>query len=134
MTPGIGGIDPLHLLRREAHGNDLLDQGDAQRLLEREDNDEIGDVDPIVPALHRLRHDFGANIIIDGGRSDELLLLQLRGEIIQILPEKGDHLFHIESEVRDVLPLRQTIIVQIVLPAPEFAGYQVPVVSHGRHL
>ena len=90
-------------------------------------------MDAVVFFPARLRHEPVAHIIIDGRRRDKLLLLQLRRQIVQILPQQRQHLFHVKAEVRDIFPFRQTVILQILLPAAKLPRSQAVVIAHGPH-
>ena len=110
----VAGAD---LLVGDPRRHQLPDQGDREPLLERADDQQIGDMNAVVALFDRLRHDPGPNVVVDRGGGDELLLLELRRKIIQMLLEQDDELLHIQAEVGDLLPTRQMISVQILFPA-----------------
>ena len=100
-------------------------------MLEREDNDQIGNVLAVVPALYGLGHHFDPDVIIDGSGGNELFLLQFGRKIVQIVLQQYRDLLHIQPEIRDLLPGGQAETVQIGLPAAELPRHQRLVISHG---
>ena len=95
VAGGVRGVDALYLFFGQPHRNDLLDERDAQRLLERQNDDEIRDMHAVIPPLHRLRHDLDADVVVDRRRRNELLVLELRREIVQIFAQQHRDLLHI---------------------------------------
>ena len=130
VPQGIAVIALAHLGLGQPHRQQLLNQCDAQPLLKGADNQQVGNVHPVVALLDRLRHDPGPDVVVDGGSRNELFLLELRRKIVQILLQKRDHLFHIQTEVRDLLPGGQPVLIQIGLPSPQLACDQLFVVRH----
>ena len=131
MPGGVGRIAPADLLLRKAQRDDLLDQRKAQPLLQRADHQQIGQMDPVIALFHRLRHDLGADIVVDGRRRYQiLLLLQLRRKIIQIMLQQEDDLLHIKADVWDLLPGGETVSVQIGFPAAKLARHQPLIIIH----
>ena len=61
----IGGIEGLHLAFIQACGHHALNHRNAQALLKGADDDQIGDMHPIIALFTRLRHNMRANIIIN---------------------------------------------------------------------
>ena len=131
VAAGIVRVEDPQLLGAELRRDQLPDHGQAQALLHGEDDEEIRDVLPEIALLHRLRHHLRAHVVVDGGRRDELLLLQLRGQIIQIFLQKVDELIHVEAEIRDILPLGQAEAVEVSLPPAKLAGHQFTAECHG---
>ena len=114
---GIGFVDRAHF-------------GLGQALLQRANHDQIRDVQPVIPLFPRLRHHLRAHIIVDRRRGDQLILLQLRRQIVQILLQQRHHLLHIQPDIRDFLPRGQPEALQIFLPAPQLARDQPLIVPH----
>ena len=116
-------------LRREADGEELLHQRDAEPLLEGADHDEIRQVNTVISLFLRAGHDPGADVVIDGGRRDRFLLLQLRGEVVKIFPQQGDDLLHIQADIGDLLPRGEPEAIEIALPAAQLARDQLLIVA-----
>ena len=70
MALDVGGIGLLQFLLIQAGGDDCLQGGDTEALLERADHDEIGDVPAVILLFDRFGHDLFAHIVVDGGRCD----------------------------------------------------------------
>ena len=67
MPQGVGGIRALYLVLRKIAGQQRLQLGQAERLLERADHDQIGDMHAVVALFARLRQKPGADVVVDGG-------------------------------------------------------------------
>ena len=97
-------------------------------------DDEIRDMHAVIPPLHRLRHDLDADVVVDRRRRNELLILELRREIVQIFAQQHRDLLHIQSQIGDLLPARKPEIVQILFPAAQLARNERVIVCHFHHL
>ena len=134
VAGGVGSVDVLYLFFGQPHRDNLLDERNAQRLLERQNDDEIRDMYAVIPPLHRLRHNLDADVVVDRRRRNELLILELGREIVQILAQQHRDLLHIQAKIGDLLPAREPEIVQILLPAAQLSCHKRIIVCHVYHL
>ena len=136
QTPELLGVvivDGPHLLLAAVRRDDLLHVADAETLLHGQDHDEIGDVYTVVFALHRRRHDLQPDVVVDGGGGHEVLLRSRRGgNEAEILLQKHDDLIHIQPQIRNGVPLRQVVVGDELVPAPQLVGHKVLVVLHEK--
>lgn len=130
----VADVEVLDLLLVGGGGEQLLQAVDADALLEGEDHDEEGDVDPVILAFFRGGHDLQADVVVDGRGGHGLVLGVLHGDEIQVLAQQGDDLVHVQADVRQLLPGGQLVVVQIVLPPDELVGDQLLVVAHSVSL
>ena len=130
MPPHIGVIGAPDLVLRKIAGQQRLQLGQAERLLERANHDQIGDMHAVVALFARLRQKPGADVVVDGGRRDGLGLLELGRQIVKVLPQKQHDLLHVQPEIRDLLPRGQAIGGEILFPAPQLAYDKVIVEFH----
>ena len=91
---------------------------------------KVSNVDAVVLPLLRGGHDLQADVVVDGGGGDRLVLLVLHGDEIQVLTQQGDNLIHIETDVGQLLPSGELVIVQVILPSAKLMGHQFLVVAH----
>ena len=135
LQPGnVAGVEDPHLLLVGGRGQQLLQAVDADALLEGEDHDEEGDVHPVVFPFLRGGHHLQANVVVDGGGGDRLVLGVFDGDEVQVLAQQGDDLVHVQADVRQLLPGGQLVVVQVVLPPDELVGNQLLVIRHRRSL
>lgn len=130
----IAGIEVLDLLLVGGGGEQLLQPVDADALLEGEDHNEKGDVYPVILPFFRGGHHLQPDIVVDGGGGHRLVLGVLHGDEIQVLAQQGNHLVHVQANVRQLLPGGKFVVVQIMLPPDELVGYQLFVIRHGFSL
>ena len=123
-------VDRAHLVLGESEGDEFLNKRDAQALLQRADDNQVGDVHAVVALFLWLRHDLDAHVVVDGGGSDGLPVLHLRRHVVQIVLQKLYHLIHIQTQIGEFLPFRQPEALQILFPAPELSGNQLFIVRH----
>ena len=107
---------------------------DADALLQGEDHNEEGDVDPVILALFRGGHDLEADVVVDGRGGHGLVLRVLHGDEVQVLAQQGDDLIHVQADVRQLFPGGQLVVVQVMLPPDELVGDQLLVVAHSFSL
>ena len=124
----VGGLD---LFFGNTRRNDLFNIVDRQALLQRKDENQIGDMHAVVFALHRGRHDLQTHIVVNGRSRDKFVFL-VAGDEVQILLQQVDDLIHIQSEIRDGIPLRQMIVCNKLIPPLQFMGNQCLVIAHDR--
>ena len=126
-------VDRPHLLFAAVRRDDLLHVADAETLLHGQDHDEVGDVYPVVLALYRRGHDLQPHIVVDGGGGHKPLLRPRRGgDKTEILLQQHDDLIHIQTQIRNGVPLRQVVVGDEFVPAPQLVGHKVLVVLHEK--
>ena len=123
-------VDAPHLRLGQSQGQHLLDVGDVHALLQGADHDEVGHMDPGVLLLHRRRHDLQPHVVVDDAGGDGGVAVLVLGQEVQIPLQQHDHLIHIQVHVRQLVPLGQMKILEIVLPSAELGADEVHVVSH----
>ena len=88
----------------------------------------------VILPLFRGGHHLQPDIVVDGGGGHRLVLGVLHGDEIQVLTQQGDHLVHVQTNVRQLLPGGELVVVQIMLPPDELVGNQLFVIRHGFSL
>ena len=86
---------------------------------------------PVILPFFRCGHHLQPDIVVDGGGGHRLVLGVLHGDEIQVLAQQGDHLVHVQTNVRQLLPGGELVVVQIMLPPDELVGNQLFVIRHG---
>ena len=124
--PGLGGVEAAdlphlldvvgvegrhHPLLVGGRGEQLLQAADADALLQGEDHDQEGDVDPVIPPLLRGGHHLQPDVVVDGGGGHRLVLLVLHGDEVQVLGQQGNDLVHVQADVRQLLPGGEFVMV-----------------------
>ena len=126
-----GIISPANLFFLLPLGQQRHDHDHIQALLQGTDHDQVRNVEPVILFLSGAGHDPPADVVVDGGAGDHVLLLQLRRHIIQVPLQQIHHLFHIQAEIGYILPGRQPKPDEIFFPPPEFAGNERFIICHG---
>ena len=130
MPPDERRIDALHVRLREIPGQQHWQHGQAQTLLERADHEKIRKMDAVIALLFRLRQELRSDIIVDHRGRDGLRLLEIRRQEAQILRQKLNDLLHIQAEIRDLVPIRQAVAPQNMLPPAELADDEAVIICH----
>ena len=123
-------VDAADLAFGQAQGQHLLDVGDVHALLQGADHDEVSHVDPGVLLLHRRGHDLQPHVVVDDAGGDGGVAVLVLGQEVQIPLQQHDHLIHIQVHVRQLVPLGQVKVVEIVLPSAELGADQLHIISH----